>query len=134
MKTVLNITMIVTYTNTLSMKEMIYRSRDLIQVFMKLSIFNNRYPPVCSFILSNAHFDLLDRLDSYLENQRRRAVRESQGYYFPYKKYTLKDYKDLQKTESQFNPYGSYKAENIDRVCILIHSLLFILFICSIGL
>ncbi|CAF0981450.1 unnamed protein product [Adineta ricciae] len=53
--------------------------------------------------------------DSYLENQRRRAVRESQGYYFPYKKYTLKDYKDLQKTESQFNPYGSYKAENVDR-------------------
>ncbi|CAF0885022.1 unnamed protein product [Adineta ricciae] len=53
--------------------------------------------------------------DSYLENQRRRAVRESQGYYFPYKKYTLKDYKDLQKTESQFNPYGPYKAENVDR-------------------
>ncbi|UJR09717.1 hypothetical protein I4U23_013946 [Adineta vaga] len=53
--------------------------------------------------------------DSYLENQHRRALRESQGYYFPYKKYTLKDYKDLKKQGSQFNPYGSYKTDNVDR-------------------
>ncbi|CAF3961128.1 unnamed protein product [Adineta steineri] len=53
--------------------------------------------------------------DSYLENQRRRALRDAQGYYFPYKKYTLKDYKDLQKMGSHFNPYGPFNETKYDR-------------------
>ena len=44
--------------------------------------------------------------DSYVENQRRRAVRDAQGYYFPYKRYTLHDYKGLQKLEAHSNPYA----------------------------
>ena len=59
-------------------------------------------------------------LDSYLENQRRRALRDIQGYYFPYKKYTLKDYKDLQKMDAQNNPYASISDTVSDRVCICI--------------
>lgn len=58
----------------------------------------------------------LRHVDSYLENQRRRAVRDAQGYYFPYKKYTLKDYKDLQKQEAQQNPYADAVEPTIDRV------------------
>ena len=54
-------------------------------------------------------------LDSYLENQRRRHLRDSQGYYFPYKKYTLKDYKDLQKLNNQ-NPFADVQEPIIDRV------------------
>lgn len=46
------------------------------------------------------------KADSYLENQRRRALRDTQGYYFPYKQYTLKDYKDLQRSEATKNPYA----------------------------
>jgi hypothetical protein len=54
--------------------------------------------------------------DSYVENQRRRALRDAQGYYFPYKKYTLKDYKDLQKQEANHNPYAAVVNEvPIDR-------------------
>ncbi|CAF0846371.1 unnamed protein product [Didymodactylos carnosus] len=52
--------------------------------------------------------------DSYLENQRRRAVRDAQGYYFPYRTYTLKDYKDLQKADHQ-NPFASLNETAIDR-------------------
>ncbi|CAF3989766.1 unnamed protein product, partial [Rotaria magnacalcarata] len=55
------------------------------------------------------------KTDSYLENQRRRALRDIQGYYFPYKKYTLKDYKDLQKHDSQNNPYASLNEPSPDR-------------------
>jgi hypothetical protein len=54
-------------------------------------------------------------LDSYLENQRRRTLRDVQGYYFPYKKYTLKDYKDLQKVDTQ-NPFADVNETTIDRV------------------
>lgn len=52
--------------------------------------------------------------DSYLENQRRRALRDSQGYYFPYKKYTLKDYRDMQKTNNA-NPFAETNEMTIDR-------------------
>ncbi|CAF4063105.1 unnamed protein product [Rotaria sordida] len=55
------------------------------------------------------------KTDSYLENQRRRALRDIQGYYFPYKKYTLKDYKDLQKHDAQNNPYASINEPTPDR-------------------
>jgi hypothetical protein len=65
------------------------------------------------FFLNNKSLFLLD---SYLENQRRRALRDSQGYYFPYKKYTLQDYKDLQKTEALHNPYASVPVAPLDRV------------------
>ena len=54
-------------------------------------------------------------LDSYLENQRRRALRDTQGYYFPYKKYTLKDYRDIQKTNNA-NPFSETNETTIDRV------------------
>jgi hypothetical protein len=54
-------------------------------------------------------------LDSYLENQRRRTLRDAQGYYFPYKKYTLKDYKDMQKLNNQ-NPFADINEITIDRV------------------
>jgi hypothetical protein len=54
-------------------------------------------------------------LDSYLENQRRRTLRDVQGYYFPYKKYTLKDYKDMQKLNNQ-NPFSDVQEITIDRV------------------
>ncbi len=54
--------------------------------------------------------------DSYVENQRRRAVRDAQGYYFPYKKYTLKDYRDLQKQEANHNPYAAVDEPPLDRV------------------
>lgn len=54
-------------------------------------------------------------LDSYLENQRRRALRDVQGYYFPYKKYTLKDYKDMQRLNNQ-NPFADTNEITIDRV------------------
>lgn len=58
---------------------------------------------------------LLFFIDSYLENQRRRVLRDVQGYYFPYKKYTLKDYKDLQKVNNQ-NPFAEVNETVIDRV------------------
>ncbi|CAF4566188.1 unnamed protein product [Rotaria sp. Silwood1] len=54
------------------------------------------------------------KADSYLENQRRRAVRDAQGYYFPYKKYTLKDYKDFQKLNNP-NLFGDANETVIDR-------------------
>ncbi|CAF2551744.1 unnamed protein product [Rotaria sp. Silwood2] len=54
------------------------------------------------------------KADSYLENQRRRVVRDAQGYYFPYKKYTLKDYRDLQKLNNP-NPFGDTNEAVIDR-------------------
>lgn len=54
-------------------------------------------------------------LDSYLENQHRRALRNAQGYYFPYKRYTLKDYKDMQKLNNP-NPYAELPEATIDRV------------------
>ncbi|CAF0774494.1 unnamed protein product [Rotaria sordida] len=54
------------------------------------------------------------KADSYLENQRRRALRDAQGYYFPYKKYTLKDYKDLQKLNNP-NLFGDTNEAVIDR-------------------
>lgn len=50
-----------------------------------------------------------------MENQRRRALRDSQGYYFPYKKYTLKDYRDMQKTNNA-NPFAETNETTIDRV------------------
>lgn len=55
-------------------------------------------------------------VDSYLENQRRRAVRETQGFYYPYKQYTLKDYKDLQKSETNKNPYAPMEEPLTERV------------------
>lgn len=54
-------------------------------------------------------------IDGYLENQRRRVLRDAQGYYFPYKRYTLKDYKDMQKLNIQ-NPYAEVNESIIDRV------------------
>lgn len=68
------------------------------------------------FIFLDSNFSFLFSTDSYLENQRRRALRDTQGYYFPYKKYTLKDYKDLQKQEAQHNPYASINDATLDRV------------------
>ena len=61
-------------------------------------------------------FNIISFADSYLENQRRRALRDTQGYYFPYKRYTLKDYKDLQKHEEQYNPYAAVPEPTLDRV------------------
>ena len=70
-----------------------------------------------TFQFDQYEFDFLT--DSYLENQRRRALRESQGFYFPYKQYTLKDYKDLQKMESNKNPYAPLEDPVTDRVRII---------------
>ncbi|CAF3746542.1 unnamed protein product [Rotaria sp. Silwood1] len=67
-----------------------------------------KYRPTVHDVLYSQQFM---KTDSYLENQRRRALRDIQGYYFPYKKYTLKDYKDLQKQDSQNNPYASVNNE-----------------------
>ena len=67
--------------------------------------------------------------DSYLENQRRRTLRDAQGYYFPYKKYNLKDYKDMQKLNNP-NPYAEIPETTIDRVrfhSILIEQCIFII-------
>ena len=71
------------------------------------------------------YYSFFSLLDSYLENQRRRTLRDVQGYYFPYKKYTLKDYKDLQKLESQHNPYASVNEITVDRVYIYIDNIYF---------
>lgn len=60
--------------------------------------------------------------DSYLENQRRRTLRDVQGYYFPYKKYTVKDYKDMQKLGNP-NPYAEIPEATIDRVRFHSHSI-----------
>lgn len=54
--------------------------------------------------------------DSYVENQRRRHLRDSQGFYFPYKKYTLQDYKEIQKLTAIANPYGDGTEPIPDRV------------------
>ncbi|CAF3054645.1 unnamed protein product [Rotaria sp. Silwood2] len=72
----------------------------------------NKYKPTVHDVLYSQQFM---KTDSYLENQRRRALRDVQGYYFPYKKYTLKDYKDLQKQDSQNNPYASINDPLPDR-------------------
>lgn len=67
------------------------------------------------FLLDRS-IDRFFNLDSYLENQRRRALRDTQGYYFPYKQYTLKDYKDLQRSEATKNPYAPLQDPLTERV------------------
>ncbi|CAF1407607.1 unnamed protein product [Adineta ricciae] len=45
------------------------------------------------------------RSDTYVETERIRAVRDAQGYYIPYKPYTLKEYNQLKKSLLS-NPYS----------------------------
>ncbi|UJR36386.1 hypothetical protein I4U23_029110 [Adineta vaga] len=54
------------------------------------------------------------RSDTYVETERIRAVRDAQGYYIPYKPYTLKDYNVLKKN-FKVNPYSQRNESPVDR-------------------
>ncbi|CAF0950303.1 unnamed protein product [Adineta steineri] len=56
------------------------------------------------------------RADTYVESERIRAVRDAQGYYMPYKPYTLKDYNELKKTFNHNNLYSTRQESPVDRV------------------
>jgi hypothetical protein len=72
--------------------------------------------PLSQWKISFSNDDFI-HLDSYQESQRRQNLRDKQGFYYPYKRYTLKDYKDLQKLAAQNNPYARVAQTSVDRVC-----------------
>ncbi|CAF1299036.1 unnamed protein product, partial [Didymodactylos carnosus] len=90
-----------------------YGENDMLEVWRKErnDYLKRKFKPTIHDVLYSQQWM---KSDSYLENQRRRAVRDAQGYYFPYRKYTLKDYKDLQKADHQ-NPFSSVNETVIDR-------------------
>lgn len=76
-------------------------------MFASMSHGRNQVRRTALFVPSSLLFSILD---GYAESQRRRVLRDSQGYYFPYKAYTLRDYRDLQKFHVQVSRMDANEA------------------------
>ncbi|CAF3374995.1 unnamed protein product [Rotaria socialis] len=91
----------------------LYHGQDMLEIWRqeRNDYLKRKFKPSIHDVLYSQQFM---KADGYLENQRRRVLRDAQGYYFPYKKYTLKDYKDIQKLNVQ-NPFAEVNEAVIDR-------------------
>ncbi|CAF2014174.1 unnamed protein product [Rotaria magnacalcarata] len=91
----------------------LYHGQDMLEIWRqeRNDYLKRKFKPSIHDVLYSQQFM---KTDGYLENQRRRVLRDAQGYYFPYKKYTLKDYKDIQKLNVQ-NPFAEVNEAIIDR-------------------